>query len=586
MTLQVASENVRGSSSGAALTVSRSSKRDTEQPTMAAGVVYAAEDEEAFQRLADALDSTLLQSKKFHDNFELLSPAEARKRQAVAEQQRSQNKSNKLTNSQLKAFKYDRRLEPPLPELVKPPGPPEEKVVNQALVEFNTSVNALMTYKPKARKDTIKERAAERNTKIETVRAQRRERKAELLAAKIADGQRAAGMSVGGLREGEEEEDNAAGRASQWLVALAMARFAANFFEETRLRHMGAEDRQAYVMQEANEARINRLLRVCPAAVPADGCAGMALLQAQAGPEDSNVRRIVFAATIFKLRLERIKTRKKARMVHASLNGWKVAGRTLLELRRFAAKMRRVQRWWRAQSLRLKQLVQEFSSRWVKLERVQIMQKIRNEDQKNGQRTEAPPPLEDRIQVRLIPEGRRIEFLTNEFRALRWKHLPAVTLYEDGLRRWRKHLAEWRSTREARKFINDNSTARDVLMLPPIQPSWLPSEADVENMISRCRARPRGGGWTALPFDRQVSNATDASTRRGSLDSDIDELCEDEAELEELARQNALEEMEMRKMGLDPKQLPCFHGGRPSPESGSGGPLLYASPMPSARSGR
>merc|ERR1712086_834059 len=139
--------------------------------------------------------------------------------------------------------------------------------------------------------------------------------------------------------------------------------------------------------------------------------------------------------TFVKTRLRRIQARKDARVIHTCLMDWKIGGRMLYSLLRFAGKIKNMQRWYRERKSALDQTIEGLSKTWLMLEKADLEIQLREEDHnlKDKDRGAHQLSMESRIENRMLSDKTRMDFLTNEYRACRWKSLPAVALYQASL---------------------------------------------------------------------------------------------------------------------------------------------------------
>lgn len=219
---------------------------------------------------------------------------------------------------------------------------------------------------------------------------------------------------------------------------------------------------------------------------------------------------------------------------------------------------------------KLAQARAKLSQRWLRLERFDIIKDIKARDLKENQvaRTgratassqgarsspRTPPrnsprhghhsdhhdiviPMEDRIQLQLIPEGVRMTFITHELRTRRHQLLPQITLWENDVASWNKELSEWEETRKAYQVMGIVGVEHGALRWPPQRPTYMPAEfgedrtkgnAEVLDMIRKARAHPNGGGWNVVPqkvIGRTVTElgALQAKGKQGSFEPGGDE---------------------------------------------------------------
>jgi len=196
-----------------------------------------------------------------------------------------------------------------------------------------------------------------------------------------------------------------------------------------------------------------------------------------------------------KLRIKRM--RQAAKCMHTCLQNWQ-PGTMLMFARKLALRVRLVQVHWRVWSREMKVKRNKVSARWLQLERQVIVREIREE--KNKSKAKATLSFEGQIAFKRVEDAARLRFLTHEMRWRRWMLLPQISLWEDDCRRWEAAVEEHRHMQEVTKFIGGNAGEELPLFLfPPAQPSHMPDDEDILDMIFRCRKSP--DNWTPIPQD-------------------------------------------------------------------------------------
>lgn len=238
-------------------------------------------------------------------------------------------------------------------------------------------------------------------------------------------------------------------------------------------------------------------------------------------------------AICFRTAVQVKRKRHSAYCVLDCMKNWQFAGRTFVALRRFATWIRRLQRWWRQSSKRLRDHRDMVCARWERLEKASLAeeeQKRQDSYAKTGARFWGTTNT-------LVPEGVRTRFVENELRARRVALLPLLYIWEEDARRWRKDLEEWRETRVARKALGLDCGS--MFRWPPTRPSYLPpahpnhaafgnccpedcpgrrGDADIIKMWRTARKHPKGGGWKKIPCadcNSKLPDAKNKSRQRG-----------------------------------------------------------------------
>lgn len=216
----------------------------------------------------------------------------------------------------------------------------------------------------------------------------------------------------------------------------------------------------------------------------------------------------------FKTALRVRKQRQNANCVLDCMIHWQFAGRAFVAMRRFATWIRKLQRWWRQASKRLKEIRNGVCARWEKLEKAALLeeeQKRQESYAKTGARFWGTPSASS-------SEAVRMRFVENELRARRVELLPLLYIWEEDVRKWRKDLEEWRETRAAHKALGVDGGG--CFRWPPTRPSYIPpshpnheawgsecpeecpgrrGDAQILEMWRAARKHPKGEGWKKIP---------------------------------------------------------------------------------------
>jgi len=535
------------------------------------------ESPEVFEEKADELEKNLRKGKRSMDEF----GAAPRPK---AEDQFDDDGSKKrpsLSRSDFLKYKMVRRIEPPVPPLMRwgqEDSPPME-LPDQRTVVYNTTLDAILSAKKEERLETIASRAMERDFRMREVSA----------ARKALRNQRAANILDTIRVRPEPEPDPAEFVEAKWLTILAVIGYATRMAEEWRVRKMSHDERIAYVTEAINTIRLKRISR-------RGDFLHRTVLVGECFMDERFATRAKMIASIVKTRVMRRHMRKSSAVIVSCMTEWRSVGRLVMQLFRFSARIKKVQRWWRRTSQRLQEAIDKVSSQWVRLEQAYLARQIRREEKlaareavkaaaaaaakSVGSIKETRPKssfnpydltLEELIEVKSVKEAHRMEFIYHELRARRYLLLPALFLYAEGVRKWKEDMEEWRERRKILRALQGETDVghmdRRIFLLPPTRPSHMPSDADVMDMLDRARQKPEGGGWTVVEYPKPLQAPTKKAPRKRS-DSTLAAGPEDS---------------ELQRLGLDPRQMPGFHGGKPPETKGYGGPLAVCSPTPTPR---
>eukprot|EP00927_Polykrikos_kofoidii_P006469 TRINITY_DN12616_c0_g6_i1.p1 TRINITY_DN12616_c0_g6~~TRINITY_DN12616_c0_g6_i1.p1 ORF type:complete len:739 (+),score=130.22 TRINITY_DN12616_c0_g6_i1:37-2217(+) len=537
-------------------------------------------DENEFLRCADDYETSMRMIRQRHEEFGPLSPQDAARRakRMAEEAAESEGVSRRkpLTRSQFMTWKYVRKVDEPAPALVRTERENKEVGPNQQSVQFNATVDALRPWRPKARREVIDARTVEKDTHMQLVAATRKSRKAAALAAKIADGQRAAGL-LGHTAPVEVEEEVKPGPANQWMAIIAAMYFAARLHEESKLRKMKHEELLNYVSDTETLEKLQRFTAEGGDCV--DDIFSKSVLIGRCVTDTRFSTRAMLLTQMVKTRFRRRAAERAARVAMESMRRWQTSGRLLLLLKRFSVLVRRVQRWWRVVRCRLAATIEKVCEQWVRVERADLAEEIVREDAIMQTRAHLLEN-ETRIDLRMLSDSVRRTFVEHELRARRYKLLPAIALYQDAVVRWKKRMFEWfenmRVTMLLRGAEDRTHLETDVFLLPPSEPSSLPNDEEVLDMISRARRHKGAGGWMQVEF---VKDEEAARKKRSG---------EDPALPAYMVEEELSEEQELRQLqnyGLDPLEMPTYRARRPRENAGACGSLTQgaASPLPTPR---
>jgi len=465
-------------------------------------VGYSTEDE--YVREAELVSDSVDKLRQRHAMFEPLSPAEAARRELLRANDDSDPSPSKRARPRLspeemlerfEMLKYVRKIEPELPPLERPEKksePPSE----QGLVLFNSTSAAVQRWRPEARLEMIASKATERTARHRLVVDQRNERRNAALTAKRQSAEKAAQgkLAAKAARSGSEELPpgclaELCGFKNAWFAILAMVSFAQCAKAELQFCKMGCRQRHEYVTIHWNslstgfKAAGNTIRLV------------MDLKQKMDEPHFANRLALFSAMVTGRLRLKRM--REAAKCVSNCLNTWN-PGSLLMYCRKIALRIRLVQVNWRVWRRQIRERRKKVSTRWLHLERQIIVREIREE--KNKSKAKEILSLEGQIACKRVEDGARLQFLTHEMRARRWMLLPHISLWEDECRMWEAAVREHRQMQEVTEFLGgDAQEDAPLFLFPPAQPSHMPNDEDILDMIFRCRES--SDNWTPIPQD-------------------------------------------------------------------------------------
>jgi len=285
--------------------------------------------------------------------------------------------------------------------------------------------------------------------------------------------------------------------------------------------------------------------------------------------DDASAKRVQRFGDVLRAKLHILRRRKNARMIFSVMSHWQVGGTTLMLLKDFGYRIRKLQRWWRKCAQRIGEQRLALSRRWRKLEKEDLHHRF---------------PMCDsfKIEEESISEAVRVEFIRNEVRARRYLVLPQIALWEADVAKWRKAMEEWACTRAAHRALGvldtenmevaakKNST---VFAWPESRPSHLPprhpnhqartcqcpedcpgrrGDEQMMMMICRCREfREGGGGWRTISergHEKKSSKkkGSQRANKKGGSSSPYGRLASDQ---------------ELQQYGVHLESLPCLSRG-------------------------
>lgn len=512
-------------------------------------------DGERFDRQATRLTSSLTNIRERHATFVPITAAE-RERAAVFDSP-AKGKSPKsgkpndeeddeeeLFKEKVQAWKFVRKIETEvLPPLVHKPSelPPELHIVkDQSVVNFNMRSDVLMRNSPENQLEWLAYRGASREAHQCVVAEMRARRRADLMekrkAAAFKVREKANQEIVADaefMRDAGED-----GRAARWIIDFAMLSFVFLAHEEIKLRvKLKGKQMEKYIKK--NEPRLLR-------SVTTTNFSKSAICISQALRDPERRGRMLMISAMFGKVIRRAERRVQSTRMAECLVKWRGCGKLFLLLKRYAAQIKFIQGWWRYRRAKLQEAKMKFAKRWLNMERAIIIRDIKTRDlqanapkepnlpfqksspsrdgtphsrgatatpnsrgnkKKAKQHSEQAIPMEERIQLQLIPEETRMTFIEHELRARRFAMLPEIILWEQDFKSWTREVAAFQEHERALNVMGVGGATHAFFRFPPARPTYLPPEFGPEkakgneelfDMIRRCRANPYGGGWTGI----------------------------------------------------------------------------------------
>jgi len=463
-------------------------------------------EEEDFNNAMDSMTNNIDALFYWQQNFDATSKNEfgaiaapgAGKRDAASKEEEEDRREAELRRrrERFEAYKMVRKIEfeeiPPLDRsMLKAP---RMEMPDQTKVKYNAGPEALGKMRPDGRRTRIRANSAARNTRVQRAQNCRKlmledcenawssllEKKME--QATVAKERR----SVHNWGCGEKA-------LQRWFATICMVHFA----------------KQAHTRMKVRRDQLEGLAE--------SSLMGEHRMWGSGVSWGSVIQQVLI------LRVHLMRRRRAATCVSKCLHHWRVGGRAFMASRAIARKLRKIQIWWRECRQRLHEARQTLSARWAALEELEIDRKI-----KAGGRWAQ------------VSESVRMNFITHELRARRYRVLPMLCLWEEERERWQDTLRNLHATMEMRRAsilrhsLRSNSTissdsecsvAAPEFCWPPPRPSYMPArhpqhdkyehpctedcpgrqgDYEIINMIRRAWANTDGkGGWSEIPACRR-----------------------------------------------------------------------------------
>ncbi|CAJ1410163.1 unnamed protein product [Effrenium voratum] len=425
----------------------------------------------------------------------------------------------------LQAYKYTRRIEPEMPPLapiqssVSPRKPPP-----QTLVVRNTTPEAIQVWLPHNRKERITSFAEERayrrrlcqNQKIRMV-----EENALILQEDLERKERQARQAVEARKlQAKLKSESRDFPAAKWFGLIWAAGFLQQIKQDQRQRKVPVLERVSYFKENEDNMLVKRSKMTAPQMREA--------LRMETVVQSPAVSRL-FTSYVASMKLKRniMTAKSNARKVYQALRSWQVAGRVIFALKNVAFQARKLQRFWRACSVRLREQRERIAQRWERMERQELAQELSKWERPPthnhaGQRiSSASLTLEDRVTMEMIPKVVRMTFLEHEMRARRYFLLPAIANWEEDCTKWQEDYAQRLETKRAYQAMGQEFEDRPehAFTFPPSRPMHLPpahpvgeasrgaicsiscpgrrGDEEILDMWKRCRQDPTS--WKQVP---------------------------------------------------------------------------------------
>lgn len=487
-------------------------------------------DEDMFVAAAETIDKSIEALKGRLHEFDASSPGgavargPARKANSGSHHEEEAERRERR-RERFEAYKMARKIEPEPPPLDRS-GCNEELRSRSAgslvLVKRNASPLALRRHRPenrleRARSLVLRQEDRRRaNCTARDVSSQEKEAKfAAALDRKMRQGR---AVMEKRRRPGPAGHDTSHPCAARWAAFIAAIGFSQEAIEMLKLNKMSIKERMSLpTTLDSSHRRRSTSSRLPAVAEPFD--------------MGSDVDVFVKVAIFLQARCRIIRRRRSAKMCLSALVGWQTAGRTFIHFKQFSLRIRFLQRWWRETSVKLKDVRELVSRRWVNLEQQLVVM----EKRKYG----------DSYYPYFVPEAVRQTFLRFELRARRHRVVPQIEMWQEDRARWYERVQDWITDRTVRKAMGQDpsevhhavvgSPDLSTFHWPAARPSYLPprhpnhdafgkacsedcvgrrGDKEILRMITAARDHPDGGGWLEV---RQRSAPATSGKAKGAL---------------------------------------------------------------------
>lgn len=488
----------------------------------------------------------------------------------------------------LQAYKFARRIEPEMPSLgpLPPSGLSPRKAPLQTLVVRNTSQEAIRVWLPHNRKERICMFAEDRDHRRRVYQSQRirmMEESASILQEDLERKEEQAKNAVETRKlQAKLRTESRDFPAAKWFALIWAAGFLRQIQQDQKQRKVPVLERVSYLKENQDSLLVKRSKLTSPQLKEA--------LRMETVVQSPAVSRLFtsYVASV-KMRRKISMAKVNARKVYQAMRSWQVAGRVIFALKNVAFQARKLQRFWRACSVRLHDQRDKISQRWERLERQELTQEFSKWERPPaaGRRgSTASLSMEDKISLEMVPKAERTTFLEHELRARRYFLLPAIANWEKECQQRHENYSRRLESKRAYQAMGQEfeESADNAFSFPPSRPMHLPpahpvgeatrgaicsigcpgrrGDEEILDMWRRCRQDPLS--WKPVPRtgvkefatkkEKRVALAEDSpkfTSLDALLDNDKDQFFGDAPDAE------------ARAFGVDAALMP---GGEPPAE--------------------
>jgi len=334
---------------------------------------------------------------------------------------------------------------------------PKADPEREALVEYNMGPDALQSWQPEDKKLHLlhkKGRGELRTAQVINQKEQILETHCAFWSDDLERIHRQGTAALNNSKKKEISEQDKAALAQRWLAIAAVVAFAQKAHLELEAGRKLSGTLQFRPHEEASKLKVQDLI-IC-----------------------------------WRARKNLRKHRRQANAIAECVTKWH-KGQCLRRMAAYMKNVRKLQIWWRKMREDLHVVRDYLSRRWDALERAELGPKLAlnaiptptpapaasthcsraSSSTSRKEKRASTLPMEDAekmLEMFMIPEGKRLNFIEHELRAQRYKLLPEIKIWEDSLKKWQSDEEKGKQSRETRR------ATPTFFRMPPVRPSHLP----------------------------------------------------------------------------------------------------------------
>lgn len=402
----------------------------------------------------------------------------------------------------LEAYKFARKIDPELPPLERL-GPSTEPPPAQDIVQNNTSASSLKINTAEVRATVCASRGLELQRRIDIANRRKAEGRLRKMQAKRDEVAKTAGRQERASKFTKNAYDSLGclshcrNVSGAWLAILALGNVLKCLKEQVDFVKSTGREKQEYVVEKWRRLSEGKMF-VGPYVHKVFTLAATML--------DPDVARRLRLMKDMVSVMERIKAkREQAKCLWTSMQSWRIGGVLFMCLKTLVRRILLIQGWWRSCSRRIQKVLNKVVSQWMKVEYKLVLREYVAERQQINKKygleevIQLPPASDLKVVVKCVDEVARTHFLRHELRARRYNLLQDIYIweheYKDLMLKTQDLRLKEEQEFEVNHFVGAGGTMErtyPLFVFPPVQPSYLPSDKEVLNMIRRARIERHG----------------------------------------------------------------------------------------------